>query len=66
MHCGHVSEGNDYQMVAGQNSHLILVCPVTHQEFITVPCWAHIDIAGVMESHGEVPFLDKGMTGMFV
>ena len=25
--------------------------------------WAHIDIAGVMESHGEVPFLDKGMSG---
>ena len=33
------------------------------KEFITVPCWAHIDIAGVMESHGEVPFLNKGMTG---
>lgn len=33
------------------------------KEFITVPCWAHIDIAGVMESHGEIPFLDKGMSG---
>ena len=27
--------------------------------------WAHLDIAGVMECHGEVPFLDKGMSGMF-
>ena len=26
--------------------------------------WAHIDIAGVMEAHGEVPYLEKGMTGM--
>ena len=27
--------------------------------------WAHIDIAGVMESHGEVPYLSKGMSGMY-
>lgn len=27
--------------------------------------WAHIDIAGVMESHGELPYLAKGMTGEF-
>ena len=26
--------------------------------------WAHLDIAGVMESHGEWPFLDKGMSGI--
>ena len=25
--------------------------------------WAHIDIAGVMDAHGEVPYLGKGMTG---
>ncbi len=25
--------------------------------------WAHLDIAGVMESHGELPFLGKGMSG---
>ncbi len=25
--------------------------------------WAHLDIAGVMESHGELPFLGKGMAG---
>ena len=25
--------------------------------------WAHIDIAGVMESHGELPYLGKGMSG---
>jgi len=25
--------------------------------------WAHIDIAGVMQSNGELPFLSKGMTG---
>ena len=25
--------------------------------------WAHIDIAGVMESSGEVPYLGKGMSG---
>ncbi len=26
--------------------------------------WAHIDIAGVMESHGELPYLSKGMSGI--
>ena len=25
--------------------------------------WAHIDIAGVMESHEELPYLSKGMSG---
>ena len=30
-----------------------------------MPTWAHIDIAGVMESHGELPFLDKGMSGVW-
>ena len=28
--------------------------------------WAHIDIAGVMESHGELPYLDKGMSGIIM
>ena len=35
-------------------------CP---QEFVTHQCWAHLDIAGVMEGHGEWPFLEKGMSG---
>ena len=25
--------------------------------------WAHIDIAGVMDAHGETPYLQKGMSG---
>ncbi len=25
--------------------------------------WAHMDIAGVMEAHGENSYLQKGMTG---
>ncbi|CAI8045098.1 Cytosol aminopeptidase, partial [Geodia barretti] len=33
------------------------------KEFVEVKRWAHLDIAGVMESHGEWPFLDKGMSG---
>ena len=33
------------------------------QEFVEVESWAHIDIAGVMQSGGELPFLSKGMTG---
>ena len=33
------------------------------QEFVEVESWAHIDIAGVMQSGGEHPFLSKGMTG---
>eukprot|EP00795_Rhopilema_esculentum_P011480 gene11480-21695_t len=33
------------------------------KEFVTVDHWAHIDIAGVMTSAGEVPYLGKGMTG---
>lgn len=27
------------------------------------PNWAHMDIAGVMEDDGEIPYLRKGMTG---
>ena len=30
---------------------------------MTIKDWAHLDIAGVMESHGEVPYLAKGMAG---
>ena len=33
------------------------------QGFVQVPHWAHLDIAGVMESHGESPMLGKGLTG---
>ena len=36
------------------------------QEFVSVPNWAHIDIAGVMENTGEVPFLEKGMAGVVI
>lgn len=25
--------------------------------------WAHLDIAGVMESKGEISYLQKGMSG---
>ena len=25
--------------------------------------WAHLDIAGVMSSSGEMPYISKGMTG---
>ena len=28
--------------------------------------WAHIDIAGVMDCNGELPFLEKGMSGIYV
>ena len=62
MYSSHVSEGNgNHGYWSGSHLSYSSLCP--HQEFISVPCWAHIDIAGVMESHGEVPFLDKGMTG---
>lgn len=33
------------------------------KEFVSHQCWAHLDIAGVMEGHGEWPFLEKGMSG---
>ncbi|XP_038071001.1 cytosol aminopeptidase-like [Patiria miniata] len=33
------------------------------KEFVTVPEWAHLDIAGVMENKDEIPYLVKGMTG---
>ncbi|XP_022106709.1 cytosol aminopeptidase-like [Acanthaster planci] len=33
------------------------------KEFVTVPEWAHLDIAGVMENKDEIPYLGKGMTG---
>ena len=33
------------------------------QEFVKCESWAHIDIAGVMDCHGELPFLEKGMSG---
>ncbi|XP_067893938.1 cytosol aminopeptidase [Heterodontus francisci] len=32
-------------------------------EFVTVPHWAHLDIAGVMSNKDEVPYLRKGMAG---
>ena len=37
---------------------------VGSQEFVEMSKWAHLDIAGVMESHAELPFLDKGMSGL--
>ena len=33
------------------------------QEFVEMENWAHLDIAGVMEAHGEYPYLSKGMSG---
>lgn len=33
------------------------------KEFVTNPHWAHVDIAGVMMTKGEVPYLCKGMSG---
>ncbi|XP_062838188.1 cytosol aminopeptidase isoform X2 [Anolis carolinensis] len=33
------------------------------KEFVTVPHWAHLDIAGVMGNKDEVPYLRKGMAG---
>ncbi|XP_062509821.1 cytosol aminopeptidase-like isoform X2 [Corticium candelabrum] len=32
-------------------------------EFVEVEKWASLDAAGVMESHGEVPYLSKGLSG---
>ncbi|RWS24343.1 aminopeptidase-like protein 3, partial [Leptotrombidium deliense] len=33
------------------------------KEFVTVPNWMHLDIAGVMDITDEVPYLCKGMAG---
>lgn len=33
------------------------------RKFVSVPSWAHLDIAGVMESKGEILYLQKGMSG---
>eukprot|EP00794_Sanderia_malayensis_P018066 gene18066-19875_t len=33
------------------------------KEFVEIDRWAHIDIAGVMSSSGELPYLPKGMSG---
>ncbi len=33
------------------------------RKFVSVPSWAHLDIAGVMESKGEISYLQKGMSG---
>ena len=35
-------------------------------EFVTSKKWAHIDIAGVMETQGEIPYLPKGMAGKYL
>ncbi|KAJ0033554.1 hypothetical protein NQD34_000661 [Periophthalmus magnuspinnatus] len=33
------------------------------REFVSLPHWAHLDIAGVMSNKDEVPYLRKGMSG---
>ena len=33
------------------------------RKFVSAQHWAHLDIAGVMESKGEVSYLRKGMSG---
>jgi len=33
------------------------------RQFTTCPAWLHLDMAGVMESGGEVDYLAKGMSG---
>lgn len=33
------------------------------KEFVTLDRWAHLDIAGVMSSNGEFPYISQGMTG---
>ncbi|XP_040191139.1 cytosol aminopeptidase [Rana temporaria] len=33
------------------------------KQFVTVPHWAHLDIAGVMSNKDEVPYMRKGMAG---
>ena len=44
---------------------LLSMFAYNEQEFVKSEKWAHIDIAGVMECHGELPFLDKGMSGKY-
>ena len=41
-----------------------VLCVCCVQEFVEVKRWAHLDIAGVMQSHGELPYLDTGMSGI--
>ena len=33
------------------------------KDFVDIEKWSHIDIAGVMDTIGEVPYLPKGMAG---
>ena len=33
------------------------------KEFVKVDKWAHFDIAGVMETQGEISYLGNGMSG---
>ncbi len=33
------------------------------KDFVDIEKWSHIDIAGVMDTKGEVPYLPKGMAG---
>lgn len=33
------------------------------KQFVTMPHWAHLDIAGVMSNKDEVPYMRKGMAG---
>ena len=33
------------------------------KEFVGTSKWAHLDIAGVMQARGEVPYLRNGMSG---
>ena len=33
------------------------------KEFVGTNKWAHLDIAGVMQARGEVPYLGNGMSG---
>ncbi len=42
---------------------LILIFHFILQDFVSIERWSHIDIAGVMDSQGEIPYLAKGMAG---
>lgn len=33
------------------------------KDFTNCEKWAHVDIAGVMDGDGEIPYIPKGMTG---
>jgi len=33
------------------------------RQFTTCPSWLHLDMAGVMENNGDVPYIGKGMSG---